>query len=262
MTARKEIVHMETTRSETSSAGRHGVGILFRFLLLVLSVLLVGSLLWNRLLVAQLSSAKNQIAAMQRETEIQAWADNLSAPSEVILCDYRTLHKIEELRGQAWEADGIKTFMIYNNIMGATHGLRLSSDPTAWHEASIAYVHTSYEREVQQRLGGLCKELARQMQENKDLGLYFNQNKGEFDRRIRPLLLRLLKCRSLPVAMEAADALLAAGDRSEQVIATMRSLAVTDEPLFVSFREDLDNIARKYGVELAAATAPATATKP
>src|ERR1035437_10024369 len=125
----------------TSQSHKHN-----RMLLMLCTVCLFCAIAWIVRLQFQLAATRNEITTMQREAQIQALINNLSAPSEVILNDYQTNSDVAKARLQGWQREGIKTFVLYNHIYNHlpiwTNGTTNSRDTIQWHETDIAYAAT------------------------------------------------------------------------------------------------------------------------
>ena len=198
-----------------------------------------------------------ELEKVQREAEIEKWVNSLAIPSEAMFLDLRSMRRTCKARVEAMERHGTKEFVPARDLAeAARHGypdsasrkLPPKEDGTGWSsmmDGSIEWNAVLNAETTAQEI-----VLAFEYNYNSALGPYFKEHPEEFNNRIRPSLFRLLKSYEPRLRLAACKALLASGNRSEEVRRTLQEITTAEDWwnwIGMSWSEDSADLMKKYG---------------
>ncbi|MEM7263337.1 MAG: hypothetical protein AAF488_15215 [Planctomycetota bacterium] len=167
---------------------------------------------------------------LRDDLDLERILATLSVPSEAIYYDEETIARISELRRELYLARGTETMVPYAAIAlrrGANDQLpnRVAIDPVSTEEG-VAIFRASYETYWHNRSWSRCELLAHEIEHREGSGEWLLQHRELYNTHVRPLVERLLDAYDPFPRRSACKLLLAMGDRSERVKATLEQLAV------------------------------------
>ncbi len=177
---------------------------------------------------AEIRSQKRKIETLERkehEMKMARLVFGLRMPSEALYYDNKAMREIAEIRKKYWTMHGTEAFLPYRGM-----NLNYAAEPwIGWNadwpgqELKVAYdsryyVNASFENWWLNNMEQVMAQLQDDLENKHGLGLYFDAHPDEFDRLIKPLLIRLTGAYHPCVSLPACRVLLMKGDHSRQVI--------------------------------------------
>ena len=183
---------------------------------------------------------------------------NLQAPSEAIYYDpVSSSRPLAEIRLKGFYKFGVEHFLPYGNVMypgsmaqGKSEWWAVPSRETVeekyrWTRISNVCIESWWTN----RLARLCNSLAGDMNRGHGTGGYLKNHPAEFDKHIRPLIVRLLDAYNPSVRMKACDVLFAMGDRSE-LLNGIVEITATLPTSWCPGRGDAVAVIKKYALDI------------
>jgi hypothetical protein len=220
-------------------------------------------------------------AEAQHAANMERLLSCLRVPSEALYTDTATMEKINELRCQAYRRCGAERVLTYEQVLRSGEesvdsiidrkdgGLRwqktwLVFDPAEGNPTDDPCMLGGATIEGYWQYRGFGARLAEELRQNTGLGRHLNKHKDEFDGRIRPLVLRLLGSCHPQLRLDGCAILLAAGERSAEIIGILAEYArqpdveqeaqinghSVRQPFPSKEKERALRLAREHGLEL------------
>ena len=197
----------------------------------------------------QIKALDSQIADIEIQQQIRSLINDLRIPSEVLYRDHKASKQIFEIRRQAYEKMQIKEFLPYTNVFGLPQqsvfrtsrasnilgeGTSTSYGSSANPEGSIycpavdvdlaTISNASLESFWLSRMSSSIRNLKFDLDENLRLGKYYNEHPDEFDKVVKPWVLRMTRSTHVDTSMKACEILLKRGCRDEEIIEAVRQV--------------------------------------
>ena len=223
---------------------------------LIMLIMLLGCV--AALATAKLSWKCSSLDAELRDLKLQREVDELIAnimiPVEAMYYDDGYMNALGRLRRQHFEKHQVERFTPYSQIVGiskdeAHEYVMTDRDGKMYDTLPIEMIGTeSFELYWRNRVWHGCTTIAAVLESDSAVASYLREHRDVLDRRICPLLRRLLKGDHRWTRYEACRALLAAGDRSPETMAAL--VAFLREPKIpVSTTRYDQGIAKRICVE-------------
>lgn len=176
----------------------------------------------------RIKKLEQEIATKETRFAMMQLQNELHAPSEALYFDYLNLgEELAKLRMKSYANYGVTTYLPYVNVASAnshmSHGTSAGMsnefpavDDDEFHWQTLS--GSSPEHYWLNQIRDPCGNLANQINRNEELGAYLKQHPEQFDKHIRPLIVRLLDAYHPHISYSACDVLLAMGDRSDELM--------------------------------------------
>ncbi len=198
----------------------------------------------------QIKKLETQIADIELQCQVKSFIDELRIPSEALYYDHDAMKQIYTLRQQAYEKMQIKEFLPYRNVfvkpVGHLFELSrlsnvLSKGANAWYgspdnpKGSIYcpvaeggswtwIANASYENFWLNQINHSIGSFKFDLEQNYRLGKYYNEHPNEFDKVVKPWVLRITRSTNPDTSLKACEILLKRGHRDEEITEAVRQV--------------------------------------
>lgn len=214
-------------------------------------VLVIGLCLLSWALMSQmhLRALKKEIAEKEMRFAMMQLQHELKIPTEALYFDFRLGGEINTLRLKGYRNYGVTRVLPYANLRSASGGITMQNGmrefPIEDRTDSTDLQNSSPENYWLNHVGHPCVALAGQMTDGTGLGGYLKQHPEKFDKHIRPMVVRLLDASHPWISCDACDVLLAAGDRSDELMEIVSILLSLE-----SSRSNAQRLVQRYGLNI------------
>lgn len=221
----------------------------------VMLVIGLSLLSWALMSQIHLRALKKEIAEKEMRFAMIELQHNLKIPTEVLYFDFKLSEEAALLRMKGYQNYGVKTLLPYTNLMHSSDGMTGDQGRREFpvEEKTDNYVMQlgdfSQEYYWINHLNRRCQNLSGQMNNGNGLGGYLKQHPEEFDKHIRPMIVRLLDSYRTLNTLYACEVLLAAGDRSDELMGIISILLREDVE-----KEMAEPMVKEYGLNVTADT--------
>jgi hypothetical protein len=183
----------------------------------------------NQRLSAENESLRSELAAMKLEVKLQRLEEDLKVPNAALFRLYFPWGEFNAKRFEALERFGVDRFAPYYDVVH--HGREppfdylqgfpedprwaLNEDKRTNQGSFIEGFHINFPR-------GACVRLLNSLRRDAEFRAYLDKDPGLFQKRLRPLLLRLAMAPETNWRYLACEALLEMGDRSAPLMEVLR----------------------------------------
>ncbi len=219
----------------------------------------------------QIKDLRSQIADIELQQEIRWLINALRVPSEALYYDHKVLWQIAEIRQQAYERMQVEEVLPYTNVFGQSNAYQvpvsnvLGERPITMHGDSIYFPasevrnvhHGSFEHFWMDRTYDAMRNLEFVLDNNVRLGKYYNEHPDEFDKVVKPWVLRMTRITQVSTSLTACEILLKRGYRDEEIIEAVRQVLENAPSKEVVFPDSLKEAMRlndlyKLGIDVPA----------
>jgi hypothetical protein len=187
-----------------------------------------------------------QIKATEDALKFERLLVDLRVPTEVIYHDAKTAFEISKLREKCYKKHETPQFLPYGYVVGMgsldANRTALIGKPVPIEYSFIG--NASSEGYWLNHTWQVCQQLAFDLEHRRWLYFYFQEHPDVFAYKVRPLLMRLLESYNDWIRRDACWALLAGGDRSDEIGHVMADLLTSNES------QTIAELASKYRLDL------------
>lgn len=203
---------------------------IFAYVCLII-VLLIVQIVRQQMQIKELES---QIADAEHRLQVRSLVNDLRVPSEAIYFDWKAMREICEIRRQVLEKIQVKEFLPYANVFGLSvaevadpsRDVNVLGDVTSQMYGVSIYCPVPYLKEGAEptfekfwfdRAHRCISSLKSDLDSNLRLGKYYNEHPDEFDKVIKPWVLRMTRSTQVDTSLKACEILLKKGHRDEEI---------------------------------------------
>ncbi|MBW8015952.1 MAG: hypothetical protein FVQ82_07175 [Planctomycetes bacterium] len=189
----------------------------------------------------KIKKLETQIADIEFQHQVRSLVNELRIPSEALYDEHKASRQISEIRQQAYERMQVREFLPYANVFAepekSIFHSRFSNVLGQWAptqygsaaspggsiycpvvEGALTTVSSaSYENFWVNRIHFAILSLKHDLDENYRLGKYYNEHPDEFDKVIKPWVLRITRSTHVDTSLKACEILLKKGYKDQEI---------------------------------------------